>query len=115
MMNEIQTGLTPEKLQLFVAGLSGLDPEEIRKAKILFIRNELSQLKALKTQIAGFGVAQGCFAIIPIFWPVLWVQRSSMNAAVTLQKEQIQNALSVWKNDLGEDGRQIERELQSIE
>jgi hypothetical protein len=38
-----------------------------------------------------------------------------MNAAVTLQKEQIQNALSVWKNDLGVDGRQIERELQSIE
>ena len=114
MMNEMQAGLTPEKLQLFLAGLSGLDAEEVRKAKLLFIRNELSQLKAIKTQNAGFGVAQGCFAIIPIFWPVLWIQRNSMNAAVNLQKEQIQNALSVWQNDLGEDGRQMARELQSL-
>jgi len=114
MTNEFQTGLTPEKLQLFVAGLSGLDAEEVRKAKLLFIRNELSQLKAIKTNFAGFGVAQGCFAVIPIFWPILWAQRSSMNAALTLQKEQIENALSVWQNDLGEEGRQIARELQNL-
>lgn len=114
MTNEFQTGLTPEKLQLFVAGLSGLDAEEVRKAKLLFIRNELSQLKAIKTNFAGFGVAQGCFAVIPIFWPILWAQRSSMNAALTLQKEQIENALSVWQSDLGEEGRQIARELQNL-
>lgn len=114
MTNEFQTGLTPEKIQLFVAGLSGLDAEEVRKAKLLFIRNELSQLKAIKTNFAGFGVAQGCFAVIPIFWPILWAQRSSMNAALTLQREQIENALSVWQNDLGEEGRQIARELQNL-
>jgi hypothetical protein len=38
-----------------------------------------------------------------------------MNAMLTLQKEQIQNALSVWRDDLGEDGRMIERELQMID
>jgi hypothetical protein len=108
-------GLTPERLQLFLAGLSGLDPEEVRKAKLLFVRNELSQLKAFKASLAGFGTAQGCFAIIPIFWPIISAQRSSMNAMLTLQKEQIQNALSVWRDDLGEDGRMIERELQMID
>ena len=107
-------GLTPEKLQLFVAGLSGLNDDEVRKAKLLFIRNELSELKAIKTSFAGFGVAQGCFAIIPLFWPILWAQRKGMDAAMTLQKDQILNALSVWRDDLGEDAQRIERELESL-
>lgn len=114
MQQNNHNNLTPEKLQLFVAGLSGLNADEIRKAKLLFIRNELSELKALKTSMAGFGVVQGCFAIIPIFWPILWAQRKGMDAALTLQQDQIRNALLVWKDDLGEDGRQIEAELESL-
>ena len=108
------SGLTPEKLQLFIAGLSGLNPDETRKAKLLFVRNELSELKALKTSMSGFGIAQGCFAIIPFFWPILWAQRKGMDAALTLQKDQIKNALSVWREDLGDDARQIELELDSL-
>ena len=114
MLQNNPSGLTPEKLQLFIAGLSGLNSDEIRKAKLLFVRNELSQLKALKTSMAGFGVAQGCFAIIPFFWPILWAQRKGMDAAVTLQKDQIRNALLVWEDDLGDDKRQIEAELDSL-
>lgn len=111
--HQFNQGLTPEKLQLFLAGLSGLNGDEVRKAKLLFIRNEVSQLKALKATVSGFGVAQGCFAIIPIFWPILWLQRTSMTAALTLQKDQILNALSVWGDDLGEDARAIGRELEA--
>jgi hypothetical protein len=114
MLNNPQMGLTPEKLQLFIAGLSGLNADEIRKAKLLFLKNELSQLRALKESLAGFGVAQGCFAIIPIFWPILWAQRKGMNAALTLQKDQIRNALSVWRDDLRDDGREIESELDML-
>ncbi len=114
MMNNAQAGLTPEKLQLFIAGLSGLNAEEIRKAKILFIRNELSQLKAFQESMAGFGVAQGCFAIIPIFWPILWAQRRGMKAALTLQRDQIRNALEVWRDDLGDDARQMLSELDAM-
>lgn len=110
-MNTSQSSLTPERLQMFIAGLSGMAPDEVRKAKLLFIRNEISQLKAIKTTSAGFGVAQGCFAIIPLFWPILWAQRSSMNAAVTLQCEQIRNAISVWGDDLGPDRAALEAEL----
>lgn len=111
MQQNPTNNLTPEKLQLFVAGLSGLNAEEIRKAKLLFIRNEVSELKALKTSMDGFGAAQGCFALIPIFWPVLKAQRTSMNAALTLKKDQIRNALQVWADDLGSDSRTIEAEL----
>lgn len=114
MQGNPQTGLTPEKVQLFVAGLSGLSADEVRKAKLLLIRNELSQLRALKKSMAGFAVAQGCFAIIPIFWPILWAQRRAMDAAATQQKEQIQNALAVWRDDLGEDAHQIEEELSQL-
>lgn len=113
-MNDAPTGLTPEKLQLFITGLSGLAPDEVRKAKLLFIRNEISQLRAIKTSYAGFGVAQGCFAIIPIFWPILWAQRSGMNATLTMQAEQIRNALSVWREDLGPDAAPLEAELASL-
>ena len=114
MQPNSQQGLTPEKLQLFMAGLSGLNPDEVRKAKLLFLRNELSELKALRTSLAGFGVAQGCFMLIPIFWPIIWAQRSGMNAALTLQKDQIRNALIVWREDLGNDALQLERDLEEL-
>ncbi|MEZ5940863.1 MAG: hypothetical protein R3C18_05700 [Planctomycetaceae bacterium] len=107
-------GLTPDRLQLFIAGLSGLDPEEVRKAKLLFLKNELSQLRALKASYAGFGTAQGCFGFIPIFWPVLHAQRSMMSATMTSHKEQLRNALDVWRNDLGQDAIGIERELDAL-
>lgn len=108
------SGLTPERLQLFLASLSGLNGDEVRKAKLLFLKNAISELKALQTSMAGFGVAQGCFAVIPVFWPILWAQRKAMNAAVTLQKDQVRNALSVWREDLGDEARRIEVELESM-
>lgn len=114
MTDPKQAGLTPERLQMFIAGLTGMAPDEVRKAKLLFIRNEIAQLRALKASYAGFSVAQGCFAIIPVFWPILWVQRSSMNAAVTMHVEQIRNALIVWGDDLGADTAALEQELTAL-
>lgn len=107
-------GSSPEQLQLFVAGLSGLAPEEVRKAKLLYLRNQLSQLRALQTQIRGFGVVQGCFAIIPVFWPILWLQRKSMHAGLTMLIEQVRNAVEIWKDDLGSDAVELERELRDL-
>ena len=92
--------LSPEKMQLFVAGLSGLAPEEVRKAKSLYIRNAISELKALQASYAGFGQAQGCMSIIPIFWPILGAQKKMMAAQTQLAKERIRNAIDVWKDDL---------------
>ena len=55
--------LSPEKLQLFVAGLSGLAPEEVRKAKLLYLRNAISEFQAMQASFQGFGQAQGCMSI----------------------------------------------------
>jgi hypothetical protein len=92
--------LSPEKLQLFVAGLSGLAPEEVRKAKLLYIRNAISEYHALQALLEGVGQAQGCMSFIPLFWPMIGAQRRFMAAQRQLAKERIRNAIDVWREDL---------------
>lgn len=92
--------LSPEKLQLFVAGLAGLPREEIRKAKSLYIRNAISELTAMNEAARAFGCAQIFFAIIPIFWPIIYAQRRMVNAQRRLAEDRIRNAIAVWKDDL---------------
>ena len=100
MESQTQDSLSPEKLQLFVATLSGLAPEEVRKAKSLYIRNAISEYHALVATLEGFGRLQGCMAMIPFFWPMIGAQKSMMKAQLRLARERIQNAIDVWKDDL---------------
>jgi hypothetical protein len=92
--------LSPEKLQLFVAGLSGLAPDEVRKAKLLYLRNAISEYEAMQASFQGFGQAQGCLSIIPVFWPVIGAQKQMMAAQLKLGKDRIRNAIDVWRDDL---------------
>jgi hypothetical protein len=101
MGNELQPdSLSPEKLQLFAASMDGLPRDEIRKAKSLYIRNAVSEFKALDESLRAFGVVQIFFAIIPIFWPILYAQRRTMNSERRLAAERIRNAIAVWRDDL---------------
>jgi hypothetical protein len=100
MQDSQPDSLSPEKMQLFLAGLRGLPAEEIRKAKSLYIRNAISEYDAMMESLAAFGCMQTVFAIIPFFWPVLYAQRRMMNAQQKLFEERIQNAMDVWKDDL---------------
>jgi hypothetical protein len=92
--------LSPEKLQLFVAGLSGLAPDEVRKAKVLYLRNAISEYQAMRDSFQGFGQAQGCLSIIPVFWPIVGAQKRVMAAQLQLGKDRIRNAIDVWRDDL---------------
>jgi hypothetical protein len=92
--------LSPEKMQLFMAALSGLPQEEVRKAKSLYIRNSISEYRAIVESIAGFKSMQGCMMVIPFFWPVIGAQKRMMNAQLRLYRERIQNAIDVWQDDL---------------
>ena len=92
--------LSPEKMQLFLAGLSGLPTDEVRKAKVLYVRNAISEFNAMNESFAAFGCAQMMFAIIPFFWPILYLQRRMMNAQRKLFRERNENAMSVWQDDL---------------
>jgi hypothetical protein len=91
--------LTPEKLQMFVATLSGLAPEEVRKAKVLYIRNAISEYQAMQASFQGFGQAQGCMSVIPIFWPIIGAQKRMMAAQLQLARDRIRNAIDVWRGD----------------
>jgi hypothetical protein len=103
-----QEFLAPQQLQMFVAGLVGLTPEEVRKAKSLYIRNAISEYKAARASLRAFTVLQGCFAIIPIFWPFIWAQRAGVNANLKMYEERITNALAVWRQDLGAEATELE-------
>jgi hypothetical protein len=92
--------LSPEQMQLFTARLVGLPPEEIRKAKVLYIRNAISDYRAQAAGFRTFRQAQGCFTLLPFFRPFLGVQKSWMDAQLQLSRERIHNAIEVWKEDL---------------
>lgn len=92
--------LSPEKLQIFMAGLSGLAPEEVRKAKLLYLKNAISEYHAIKIGMQGFGQRMGCMSLIPIFWPVLGMQKRMIAAQLQLARDRIHNAIDVWRADL---------------
>ena len=100
MQQQLSDLISPEKLQLFVAGLTGLAPQEVRKAKVLYLRNAISEFHATKASYEGFGQAQGCMSMIPVFWPILAAQKRIMGAQLQLAKDRITNAIQVWRDDL---------------
>ncbi len=100
MAKQFLDSLSQDKLQMFVTGLAGLAPGEIRKAKILYIKNSISEYKALKASYRAAGFVQLLFMLIPIFWPILYLQRRAMRAEEQLFRERVSNAMEVWKDDL---------------
>ena len=69
-----------------------------------WLLREMGRYNALQESIRAFGCVQVIFAIIPIFWPILYAQRRMMRAQQRLFQERIRNALDVWEDDLeGED------------
>ena len=93
--------LSAEKLQLFIAGFSGLAPEEVRKAKLLYLRNSISEFQAMQARFHGLSQAQaqGLMSIIPLFWPFIAAQKRMMAAQLQLSKDRIHNAIDVWRSD----------------
>ena len=95
---------------MFVAGLSGLAPEEVRKAKLLYIRNAISEYQATQAVIQGFGQAQGCASNIAVFWPIIGAQKRMMGAQLQLSRDCIRNAIDVWRGDLKGERFQLDGE-----
>jgi hypothetical protein len=110
MQQQTPGSLSPEKLQLFAATLAGLAPAEVRKAKVLYIRNAISEYEALRAIVERFGQAQGCLSVIPTFWPVIGAQKEMLAAQQRLAKDRIRNAISVWREDLTGERFQIDGE-----
>jgi hypothetical protein len=103
-----------EKFRNFISSIAMLAPEEARKAKLLYIKDEMSQLRAACDSMRDFSKVMGCLAIVPIFWPILWLWRSGFRNQERLQREQIQNAIAVWGSDLGDDAATLREEFEAI-
>lgn len=52
--------------------------DEVRKAKTLYPKNAITEYKVVREGLKVFGCVQMFFWIIPIFWPILFIQRRSM-------------------------------------
>ena len=59
--------LSPEKMQLFVAGLSGLRPKKSARRSPSIFAMPFRNSKALQASYAGFGQAAGLFLDNPDF------------------------------------------------
>ena len=90
--------LSPEKMRIFMAGLSGLDPEEVRKAKVLYLRNAISSYRAMKESVEAFRGGGCLFSPFSAFrsGPVKQV----MDVQLRLARERIENAIDVRRDDL---------------
>ncbi|HXX94425.1 MAG TPA: hypothetical protein VEN81_12385 [Planctomycetota bacterium] len=91
--------LSPEKMQLFLAGLQGMPPEEVRKAKVLYLRNAISEYHAANSKAQAFSkvLPGGCLFGSGRFNRMA---RQVMGTELRLQEERIHNAMEVWKDDL---------------
>lgn len=91
--------LSAEKMQLFVAGLQGMPPEEVRKAKVLYLRNAISEYRAAHSNadaVSSF-LPGGCLFGFSRFNRMA---RRTMDTGLRLQEERIRNAMDVWRDDL---------------
>ena len=109
-----RTESTLTRMSPFLLGIAGLPVEEVRKAKLLFIRNEITELKGMIREAKGSWPVLIMFGLIPLFWPFLWSAWTSFKSKVTTQSEQINNAIQTWKDDLGADASEFTRQLESI-
>ncbi len=87
-------------LPVFLAGLAGLAPNEVRNAKILWIRNAIADFRAAeetaKAQWWGFSLLW----LIPWGWPVIYANRREVKADLGARRQCIENAMHVWREDL---------------
>lgn len=101
--------LSLERMQQFALTLAHLPPEEGRKAKLLYIRNAIAEFRAFESSIESFGQMQGCMSIIPVFWPIIGMQKKLMKTQLDLARQRIINAVDVWKDDLAAAGFDVSR------
>lgn len=101
--------LAPDKLQLFVASLAGLAPAEITKAKILYIRNAIDEYEAQLISARASKWLFLMFAIVPLFWPFLYVGKKSMDTQFEVGRRRILNAVDVWADELRGQHLELER------
>lgn len=96
-------GLDASMLSAFAASLSALPSDEVRKAKLLFIKNAIADYRmALKAQ-RGIMIIMGILCIIPVFLVVFIPGYLGYKAAKENGRAKIMNAIEIWGDELGDE------------
>lgn len=96
--------MSEEKVGSFVAGLAGLPKEELKKAKVLFIKNVIAEYKAARE-------SYDAFLWIPVLgWAAYLLNFPMMSANFNGMKTKIRNAIDIWKDDLAGESFVIDNE-----
>jgi len=108
----------PEALTEFAASVAELPPEERQKAKLLYIRNGIAEFRAFEQTMAALPRPSGCLSILPFVGRVAQLQQTLIGGQLDLQRQQIVNAIDLWRDDLKAAGFDVDRfdiknELQS--
>jgi hypothetical protein len=106
---------SPESLQLFLATLAGLNSTEITKAKELYIKNEITECQAEIKSLKNEYFSMAFHLLIPFFWPMLFGGRKERKIRIEEKKAKINNALLVWKDDLGDSYGELKEILNSLQ
>lgn len=96
----------------FLASIAHLSGAEARKAKLVYLRNALVSYSVYIEDARSYGVLHIALAAIPVFWPVLVMQRRSMVNGARAHRQNIRAAIDAW--DLGDEALTLRRELDAL-
>ena len=93
-MKETNDFLSQNSMNAFLVGLAGLPKDELKKAKLLFIRNAIIEYNNQKKQLKNF-------LYIPVLgWLYLLLNIPFISTEFENQKNKILNEIDIWKEDL---------------
>lgn len=84
------------QLAEFDATLGEAPEEEKRRKRIAYLNDAVRQMQMGKSLLKGFGCVVIPFAIIPLFWPILFFVWYLRKKALGMMNSQLQSALEYW-------------------
>jgi hypothetical protein len=99
MMNTTGVQLDSAALMAFAATLGHLPPDEVERAKVLYVKNALTDYHTACASMRGMMIVFIVLSIIPLFWLVTIPGLLGMRAARRNLREKIANAIQVWGLD----------------
>ncbi len=89
--------LDTRQLAEFDAALGEAPEAEKRRKRVVYLRDAVRQMQMSASLFKSLGCMFIPFAIIPIFWPMLFVMRSVRRKAYGLMSTQLNSALEYWR------------------
>lgn len=124
MMRSLKNPLDLNSLLAYAASLNHLTLEEIRKAKVLYLKNAIKNYKKkccnailflILVSMICMWIFFGCVLVLPLFallpLYVLFSTFFSVKSSLKTDKQRVIHALELWKEDIGNNYIKLTKEL----